>query len=98
MAKLLFKNGSRLAYLESLTCGAPIRQTSLIDVGSCLLSFHTTAQLLDLLPEVEYASYAPSALLHSFMKREPIGVCLGIAPWNVPLSSAGAKIAPALRL
>ena len=98
MAKLLFKNSARLAYLESLTCGAPIRQTSLIDVGSCLLSFHMTAQLLDLFPEVEYAPYAPSAPLHSFMKREPIGVCLGIAPWNVPLSSAGAKIAPALAM
>ena len=98
MAKLLFQNGSRLAYLEALTSGACIRQTSLIDVGSCLLSFHTTAQMLDKLPEVEHAPYAPSAPLHSFMKREPIGICVGIAPWNVPLSSAGAKIAPALAM
>lgn len=98
VAKLLFRNRSRLAYLESLTSGACIRQTSLIHFGSCLLSFHTTAQMLDQLPEVEYAPYAPSAPLHSFMKREPIGVCVGIAPWNVPLSSAGAKIAPALAM
>jgi aldehyde dehydrogenase (NAD+) len=62
------------------------------------MSFHTTAQLLDQLPEVEHAPYPPSAPLHSFMKREPIGVCVGIAPWNVPLSSAGAKIAPALAM
>ena len=98
VTKLIFKNSGQLAYLEALTCGAPIRQTSLIDLGSCIMSFHTTAQLLDQLPEVEHAPYPPSAALHSFMKREPIGICVGIAPWNVPLSSAGAKIAPALAM
>ena len=39
VTKLIFKNSARLAYLESLTCGAPIRQTSLIDLGSASCRF-----------------------------------------------------------
>ncbi len=98
MTRLIFKNRPQLAYWEALTSGAPIRQANLISLGSSIMLFHTTAQMLDLLPEVEHAPYPPSAPLHSFMKREPIGVCAGISPWNVPLSSAAAKIAPALAM
>ena len=32
----------------------------------------------------------------SFMRREPLGVVGGIAPWNYPLMMAVWKLAPAL--
>jgi len=32
----------------------------------------------------------------SFVRREPIGVTVGVAPWNYPLLMAAWKIAPAL--
>ena len=36
--------------------------------------------------------------MHSFWKREPVGVCAGITPWNFPLILAIYKIAPALAM
>jgi aminobutyraldehyde dehydrogenase len=38
--------------------------------------------------------YAPGAT--SFIRRDPIGVVAGIAPWNYPLMMAAWKIAPAI--
>ncbi|WP_199431724.1 aminobutyraldehyde dehydrogenase [Qaidamihabitans albus] len=40
------------------------------------------------------AEYAPGHT--SFIRREPVGVCAQIAPWNYPLMMAVWKIAPAL--
>jgi aldehyde dehydrogenase (NAD+) len=97
-AMLLLQNVESLAYWEALTSGNCIRRTGFIDVGTLVLTFHTTAQLLDELPEVEHAPDLASAPLHSFHKREPIGVCAGIAPWNVPIMIAGWKIAPCLAM
>ena len=98
ISKLILANALKLAYLESLTSGTCIRQAVLTAVGTSVLTFHTTAQLLDSLPEVIHAPMAPSAPLHSFMKREPLGVCVGITPWNVPLSSCSSKLAPCLAM
>jgi aldehyde dehydrogenase (NAD+) len=98
MTLLLLQNSDRIGYLEALTSGNCIRRTKFVDVGTAVLTFHTTAQLLDELPEVEHAPDMPSAPVHSFHKREPIGVCAGIAPWNVPLMIAGWKIAPCLAM
>jgi acyl-CoA reductase-like NAD-dependent aldehyde dehydrogenase/alcohol dehydrogenase class IV len=38
-------------------------------------------------------SFAPG---REFIRREPIGVCVGIVPWNFPMSMAFWKLAPAL--
>src|SRR5699024_8834576 len=38
----------------------------------------------------------PEAEFHSYTRREPIGVCGQIIPWNFPLLMAAWKIAPAL--
>lgn len=98
IALLLLKNSDRLAYLESLTSGACIRRTGFIDLGTAIMSFHTAAHLLDELPEIEHAPRLPSAPMHSYTVREPIGVCAGIAPWNVPIMIASWKMAPCLAM
>ena len=98
LGMLLMLNSERIAYLEALTSGNCIRRARMVDAGTAILTFHTIAQFLDELPEVEHAPYLPYAPLHSFHKREPIGVCAGIAPWNVPLIIAGWKIAPCLAM
>src|SRR6266545_2208367 len=36
---------------------------------------------------------APS---HNYVRREPVGVCAGIVPWNFPIQNAAWKLAPAL--
>jgi phenylacetaldehyde dehydrogenase len=40
--------------------------------------------------------YLPGSRYHAFTRREPIGVCGQITPWNFPLQMAAWKIAPAL--
>src|SRR5204863_1184528 len=32
----------------------------------------------------------------NWVRREPIGVCVGITPWNFPIQMAAWKIAPAI--
>jgi phenylacetaldehyde dehydrogenase len=38
----------------------------------------------------------PTGTVHAYVRREPIGVCAQIVPWNFPLMMAVQKIAPAL--
>ncbi len=38
----------------------------------------------------------PSGAFHAYVRREPVGVCAQIVPWNFPLMMAVQKIAPAL--
>lgn len=99
-ALAIVANRERLAYLESLTSGATIRRTSTIDIASVAGSFAAAALIArELLPRVEHTICPPwMAPMHSYWKREPIGVCLGITPWNFPLILAAYKIAPALAM
>jgi aldehyde dehydrogenase (NAD+) len=59
-----------------------------------------TAMTLKELPKIEYTlfSFPYIAPMHTFWKREPIGVCAGITPWNFPLMIAIDKIAPAIAM
>ena len=38
----------------------------------------------------------PTGTVHAYVRREPVGVCAQIVPWNYPLMMAVQKIAPAL--
>lgn len=40
--------------------------------------------------------YAPDAQWHAYTRREPVGVCGQIIPWNFPLLMAAWKLGPAL--
>jgi acyl-CoA reductase-like NAD-dependent aldehyde dehydrogenase len=83
----------RLAALVTDEMGAPISQSGPIQVGTPLV-------LLD--------SYIELALRHPFREvrrsssgtalvtREPVGVVAAVVPWNVPLTVALQKLAPAL--
>ncbi|MGE5380754.1 MAG: aldehyde dehydrogenase family protein [Methylocystaceae bacterium] len=93
-------NREHLGYLESVCSGGTIRRTAVLDAASVAGSFAIAAALArELLPRVENTITAPwLAPMHSYWKREPIGVCLGITPWNFPLILAAYKIAPALAM
>lgn len=92
-------NRDRLAYLESLTSGGTIRRTSLVDIGSVVGSLVMSAMIMKEMPKIEHAICPPwIAPMHSYIKREPIGVCAGITPWNFPMILAAYKFAPALAM
>jgi aldehyde dehydrogenase (NAD+) len=69
--------------------GAPITFARNVQVPMGLAHFKEIAEVL--------ATYHFESVLHgSLIRREPIGVCGLITPWNWPLNQLTAKVAPAI--
>ncbi len=90
----------RLAITEAMDSGHIIRLAKYwAMLGSQLLRnyAHYAAYHFPWEEEIPYASnvFAPG---RDYIRREPIGVCAGIIPWNFPLSMAFWKIAPAIAM
>lgn len=83
LARLVQKHARKLAVLESMDNGKPIRETRDIDVPLVARHFYHHAGWAQLL-EQEFPGYAP------------VGVAGQIVPWNFPLLMLAWKIAPAL--
>ncbi len=93
-ADSLEANADELAQLESLDNGKPVKVAKRVDV-------HLAAEHLryfagwptriagDVLPVAQ-------ADMHCYTRKEPVGVCAQIIPWNFPLLMAAWKIGPAL--
>ncbi len=83
-----------LAELEMRNCGKPLATASAVDVGNTVDVFRFFAGALRTtsgIPAGEYRSGYTSML-----RRDPLGVIVGIAPWNYPLMMAAWKVAPAI--
>lgn len=71
----------------------------MLDIATVAGSLAVSSILAKELPQVEHAICPPwMAPMHSYTKREPIGVCLGITPWNFPMILAAYKFAPSLAM
>src|SRR3954468_418212 len=93
LADLIDDNAEELAELESRNVGKPLSYArDEMPVASDNLRFFAgAARLLEGKSAGEYMrGYT------SFLRREPIGVVGGIAPWNYPLMMAVWKLGPAL--
>ncbi|MCX6005456.1 MAG: aldehyde dehydrogenase family protein [Chloroflexi bacterium] len=97
-ADQIAQQGLRLAATESMESGRIIsyaKYAPLLTIGLlrnlCLLA-STKFPFEEEIP-VSGNVFAPG---REFIRREPIGVCVGIVPWNLPLEIAFWKIAPAL--
>jgi betaine-aldehyde dehydrogenase len=94
LADLLENHLDELAALESRNVGKPIKLAHDSDLPftiDCLRFFAGAARTLDGRASTEYVpGYS------SIVRREPIGVCGQLAPWNYPLMMAIWKIGPAL--
>ncbi len=90
------ERSAELAELETRDSGGTIRKTR-GDIGSAAHWFRAMADLAETLPTVETLplTVAPGPSLN-YLRREPLGVCAGIIPWNFPLLMAAWKTAPAL--
>jgi betaine-aldehyde dehydrogenase len=94
MADLLQERADDFARTESLNTGKPLKFSSAFDVPLTidnLRFFAAAARNLEGKASGEYLEG-----LTSTIRREPIGVCASIAPWNYPLNMAAWKIGPAL--
>ncbi len=93
IADLIDANKDKLAMVETLDNGKPIRETTAIDVPLASDHFRYFAGVIR-------AEEGQAAMIDkdtmSIILREPIGVVGQIIPWNFPFLMAAWKIAPAL--
>jgi 1-pyrroline dehydrogenase len=93
LADLIDEHTEELAKLESVNVGKPLSyaRDEMPVCSDNIRFFAGAARVLDGKSAGEYMrGYT------SFLRREPIGVVAGIAPWNYPLMMAVWKFAPAL--
>jgi len=94
LADLLEENLDALAAMESRNVGKPIKLARDSDIPfaiDCLRFFAGAGRVL-----AGQASHDYSPGMTSIIRREPVGVCGQLAPWNYPLMMAMWKIGPAL--
>jgi betaine-aldehyde dehydrogenase len=86
--------GDELMELESENCGKPYAVHRGEEIGPMvdqIRFFATAARHLDGKSSGEYMSG-----MTSIIRREPVGVCAQVAPWNYPMMMAVWKFAPAI--
>ena len=93
IADLIDENAEKLAMIETLDNGKPIRETIGIDIP--LSSDHFRYFASAIRTEEGQATMIDDDTM-SIILREPIGVVGQIIPWNFPILMGAWKIAPAL--
>jgi acyl-CoA reductase-like NAD-dependent aldehyde dehydrogenase len=94
LADLLEAHADELAQLESLDNGKPVKFARAVDVASAIAHLHYFAGWPTKIEGATLPVSAPRTF--AYTRREPVGVCGQIIPWNYPLLMAAWKIAPAL--
>jgi acyl-CoA reductase-like NAD-dependent aldehyde dehydrogenase len=94
LADLIEAAGEELAQLESLDNGKPVKMARIVDVAGTVAQFRHFAGW----PERIFGETIPVRApdMHCYTRKEPVGVCGQIIPWNFPLLMASWKLAPAL--
>jgi aldehyde dehydrogenase (NAD+) len=97
VAAKLKDSAQRLIELEVRDSGGTIRKVKSADVGGAMFTFRTYAEFAARIPTEQPLPFtvAPGPS-HNYVRREPVGVCAGIIPWNFPIQNAAWKLAPAL--
>lgn len=93
VADIIEENAEKLALLETLDNGKPIRETRAIDIAYSVDHFRYFAGVL--LADTGEADILPGNMM-SLVLHEPIGVVGQIVPWNFPFLMAAWKLAPVL--
>ncbi|MCL2896562.1 aldehyde dehydrogenase family protein [Brenneria tiliae] len=96
MADLIRRRQQFLAELEVRDNGKPLPE-ALWDIGDTAGCFDFYADLAEKLDQNgEQPVPLPDERFSSVARREPVGVCGAIIPWNFPMLMAAWKVAPAL--
>src|SRR5213595_1574141 len=94
VADLVKQNAGALAELEAGDAGHTIRMAKNADVGMVISTFRAFAELAGREDDEEALPRNPGSF--NYLRREPIGVCAAITPWNFPIQMAAWKVAPAI--
>ncbi|HET7229776.1 MAG TPA: aldehyde dehydrogenase family protein [Longimicrobium sp.] len=93
IADALEARADELARLETMDNGKPIREARAFDVEGTIECFRYYAGWAD---KIDGDVIPVPGPFLNYTRREPIGVCGQIIPWNYPLQMAAWKVAPAL--
>jgi acyl-CoA reductase-like NAD-dependent aldehyde dehydrogenase len=94
LADLVAANADELAQLESLDTGKPVALAKIVDVAKTVDHLRYFAGWPTKIAGQVIPVSQPG--VHVYTRREPVGVCGQIIPWNFPLLMAAWKIGPAL--
>jgi acyl-CoA reductase-like NAD-dependent aldehyde dehydrogenase len=94
LADLVEANADELAQLESLDTGKPVGLARIVDVGKTVEHLRYYAGWPTKIAGEVIPVSQPG--VHVYTRREPVGVCGQIIPWNFPLLMAAWKLGPAL--
>lgn len=94
LADLIEEHADSLAQLETLDNGKPFVVARREDLGQTIDLFRYYAGW----PTKILGDTVPVSIpnIFGYTRREPVGVCAAIVPWNYPLNMAAWKLAPAL--
>lgn len=97
LADLLARHADEFAELEAIDNGKPKGIAAAVDVpGTIGMIRYMAGWASKLGGELIEPMSMPRGTVHSYVRREPVGVAAQIVPWNFPLLMAALKIAPAL--
>ena len=94
LADLLEENAAELAEIESLDNGKPVTIAGAVDVPLAVAHLRYYGGWPTKIEGETIPVTWPNAFVYT--RKEPVGVCGQIIPWNFPLMMAAWKIAPAL--
>ncbi|HEX6368827.1 MAG TPA: aldehyde dehydrogenase family protein [Longimicrobium sp.] len=93
IADKLEARADELARLETMDNGKPVREARMIDIKESIDCFRYYAGWADKISGDVIPVPGPYL---NYTRREPVGVCGAIIPWNYPLQMAAWKVAPAI--
>jgi acyl-CoA reductase-like NAD-dependent aldehyde dehydrogenase len=94
LADALEQRAQEIAEIESLDNGKPVKLARFVDVAGTIAHLRYFAGWATKIEGGVLPVTAPNMLCYT--RREPVGVCALIVPWNFPLLMAAWKVAPAL--
>jgi acyl-CoA reductase-like NAD-dependent aldehyde dehydrogenase len=94
LANALEANAEEFAQIESLDNGKPVGLAQYVDVNGAVGHLRYFAGWPTKIEGGVLPVAAPN--MHVYTRREPVGVCGQIIPWNFPLLMAAWKLGPAL--
>jgi acyl-CoA reductase-like NAD-dependent aldehyde dehydrogenase len=94
LADAIEQRAQEIAQIESLDNGKPVGLAQYVDVAGSVGHLRYFAGWPTKIEGDVLPVSAPN--MHCYTRREPVGVCAQIIPWNFPLLMAAWKLGPAL--
>jgi acyl-CoA reductase-like NAD-dependent aldehyde dehydrogenase len=94
LADLVEANADELAELEALDNGKPVKLARFVDVSQTVAWLRHFAGWAERIRGEVIPVRQPD--MHVYTRKEPVGVCGQIIPWNFPMMMAAWKLGPAL--